>query len=305
MRPTHQDENPTIERYRSIIPDWERFMAASARPLPYVVRVNTLRISPELLIDRLRSRGIEGEPIPWEPTLIRLDRPPGRLIEHWLGLFYAQEAVQALPVLVLDPRPNETILDLCAAPGGKATHIAARMENTGCLVANEPSGRRQQGLLANINRLGVVNATITDYRGESFPTSARFDRVLVDAPCSAEGTLRKARSLQGGARKGAIHRLSRLQKRLVLRAYDLLRPGGILVYSTCTFAPEENEAVIAHLLSERDGRIAPISLPFSASPGLTEWLGERFGEEMAGCARIYPHEIDSGGGFIARIERPR
>jgi len=292
-----------LNRYRPIIPEWERFVEACARPLPYVIRVNTLRISPDQLLSRLRSQGIGAEALPWEPTMIRLDRPPGRLIEHWLGLFYVQEAAQALPVLVLDPKPGETILDMCAAPGGKATHIAARMENRGCLIANEPSGRRQQGLSANVNRLGVLNATITDYRGESFPTGARFDKILIDAPCSAEGTLRKTSSLGEGASESTIRRLARLQKRLILRAYDLLRPEGILVYSTCTFAPEENEAVVAHLLNERGGHILPISLPFPAAAGLTEWMGEGFGAEMAGCARIYPHQIDSGGGFIARVKR--
>lgn len=292
-----------IERYRPIILDWERFIAASLRPLPYVIRVNTLKTGPERLARRLRSQGIGAEQLPWEPTLIRLDRPPGRLIEHWLGLFYVQEAVQALPVLALDPRPGETILDMCAAPGGKTTQIAARMENRGSVVANEPSGRRQQGLLANVNRLGVLNATITDYRGESFPIRARFDRILIDAPCSAEGTLRKTPSRRERGSVPTIRRLARLQKRLIVRAYDILRPGGILVYSTCTFAPEENEAVVAHLLNERDCLIFPISPPFPAAPGLSEWDGELFGPEMEGCVRIYPHHIDSGGGFIARIER--
>lgn len=293
-----------IERYRPIIPEWDLFVAASSRPLPHVIRVNTLRIAPERLLHRLLSQGIGVERIPWEPTLFRLDRLPGRLIEHWLGLFYVQEATQALPVIALDPKPGETVLDMCAAPGGKATHIAARMENRGCLVANEPSGRRQQGLLANVNRLGIFNATITGYRGESFPSGPRFDRVLIDAPCSAEGTLRKSASLAGGASASAIRRLSSLQRRLIVRGYDLLRPGGILVYSTCTFAPEENEAVVAHLLNERDGRIVPIEPPFPAAGGLTEWDGDRFAPEMSGCVRIYPHHIDSGGGFVARIERP-
>jgi len=163
---------------------------------------------------------------------------------------------------------------------------------------------RQQGLLANVNRLGIFNATITGYRGESFPSGPRFDRVLIDAPCSAEGTLRKSASLAGGASASAIRRLSSLQRRLIVRGYDLLRPGGILVYSTCTFAPEENEAVVAHLLNERDGRIVPIEPPFPAAGGLTEWDGDRFAPEMSGCVRIYPHHIDSGGGFVARIERP-
>jgi len=293
-----------LPRYRSIVPDWDRFVEVCRRPLPTTVRVNTLRIAPAELQQRLLRQGIIASRVPWEETLIGVDRPVGNTIEHWLGLLYVQEAVQLLPVIALAPQPGNTVLDLCAAPGGKATQIAARMHGAGPLVANEPSGRRQQALLANVNRLSVLNATITAYRGESFPLRARFDRVLVDAPCSAEGTLRKEPSLRGGAPKGTIARLARLQKRLIVRAYDLLRPGGVLVYSTCTFAAEENESVVAHLLDVRDALLTPLSLPFNASPGLAEWGGETYPREVRGCTRVYPHHIDSGGAFLARFERP-
>jgi NOL1/NOP2/sun family putative RNA methylase len=211
--------------------------------------------------------------------------------------------VQALPVLALDPRPGERVLDLCAAPGGKTTFIAAKMQNRGTLVANEPSGRRQMSLLANINRLGVLNTLITAYRGESFPVRATFDRILVDAPCSAEGTLRKESLLQNGAPMHIITRLAQLQKRLLIRAFDLLAPNGILVYSTCTFAPEENECVVAHLLRERPARLIPCDLPVTVCSGLPGWLDELFPTEIQQCARVYPHHFDSGGGFVARITR--
>jgi NOL1/NOP2/sun family putative RNA methylase len=298
------DLGDLLPRYRGIVPDWEQFAEACHRPLPATVRANTLRIGPEELRERLLLKGIPASRVPWERTLLRVDRPVGNTIEHWLGLLYIQEAVQLLPALALDPKPGDAVLDLCAAPGGKATQIAARMHGEGPLVANEPSGRRQQALLANVNRLGVLNATITAYRGESFPLRTRFDKILVDAPCSAEGTLRKEPSLRGGASKAAIARLAKLQKRLIARAYDLLRPGGVLVYSTCTFAPEENESVASHLLDARDALLTPLSLPFDASPGLTEWDGKTFPSEVRGCARVYPHQIDSGGGFLARFERP-
>ncbi len=292
-----------LPRYRSIVPEWDRFVDACRRPLPTVARANTLRISPEALRERLLEQGISTTQLPWEPTLLEVDRPVGNTIEHWLGLLYVQEAVQTLPVIALDPRPGEAVLDLCAAPGGKSTHIAARMAGDGPLVLNEPSGRRQQGLLANVNRLGLLNATITAYRGEDFPLRARFDRILVDAPCSAEGTLRKEPSLRTGASERTIARLARLQKRMIVRAYDLLRPGGVLVYSTCTLAPEENESVVAHLLQARPARLTPLSLPGEIAPGLTAWEGETYPAEVGGCARVYPHRFDSGGGFVARFER--
>jgi len=290
-------------RYRPIIDDWDAFLATTQTPLPYVVRANTLKIEPSALQQRFEAAGIAATPHVWNEELFEMANPPGRRIEHWLGLYYAQEAVQTLPVLALDPQPGETTLDLCAAPGGKATYIAARMRNRGTLVANEPSGRRQMSLLANINRLGVLNTMITAYQGENFPMQTKFDRVLVDAPCSAEGTLRKESSLKSGASKGTIARLARLQKRLIVRAFDLLAPGGLLVYSTCTFAPEENEAVVAHLLRNRSAQILPYDIPIETSPGLTGWLDETFPAEIQHCVRVYPHHLNSGGGFLARITR--
>lgn len=296
-------ESDSQPRYRPIIDDWDSFLATVQAPLPHVVRANKIKIDSADLHRRFTDSGIDTAPYAWNEDLFEMRQPPGRLIEHWLGLYYAQEAVQTLPVLALDPQPGETILDLCAAPGGKATYIAARMQNRGTLVANEPSGRRQMSLLANINRLGVLNTMITAYQGENFPMDTKFDRVLVDAPCSAEGTLRKQASLTNGASKGTITRLARLQKRLIVRAFDLLGPEGLLVYSTCTFAPEENEAVVGHLLQERAARILPFDIPIEASPGLTGWLDEAFPAEMKHCVRVYPHHLNSGGGFLARIAR--
>jgi len=296
-------ERSNLQRYRSIIGEWDTFLAIAQSPLPHVVRANTLKIAPSALQQRLLASGIGVASYDWTEELFEIAEPPGRRIEHWLGLYYAQEAVQTLPVLALDPQPGETVLDLCAAPGGKATFIAARMQNRGTLVANEPSGRRQMSLLANINRLGVLNTMVTAYQGENFPMGTKFDRVLVDAPCSAEGTLRKEPSLQNGASMGTISRLARLQKRLIVRAFDLLAPAGLLVYSTCTFAPEENEAVLAHLLRERAANILPAELPVETCVGLTGWADEPFPEEIQRCVRVYPHHLNSGGGFLARIAR--
>lgn len=294
-----------LARYCKIIPDWEGFLASCRCPPPTTIRTNTLRITAGDLYERLTRKGLQLEAVPWAPGVFTVaEERVGRRLEHWLGLFYIQEAVQVLPALVLDPQPGERVLDLCAAPGGKCTQIAALMQNKGLVVANEPNGRRQQALLANLNRLGVLNAAVTEYRGESFPAGASFDRVLIDAPCSAEGTLRKEKALCNGASPRAINRMAAIQRRLIRRGYDLLRPGGTLVYSTCTFAPEENEAVAAVLLADTDACLEPVTLPFPASPGIKMWQGLTSPEEIAGCVRIYPHQIDSGGGFIARFRKP-
>ncbi len=292
-----------LDRYRPMIAEWDEFEAACARPLPTDARINSLRTTPEALRDRFAARGVTIEPSKWDPCAVRASQPIGRTLEHWLGLFYLQERVQSAPVLALDPQPGERVLDLCAAPGGKTVDIAIRMRNTGCVVANEPNGRRQQALLTNINRIGTWNVTVTEYRGQDFPASAGFDRALVDAPCSAEGTLRKQSTLRDGATAAAIARLARLQELLIVRAFDRLRLGGVLVYSTCTFAPEENEAIVSHLLRVREARVLPFEPPFPHAHGLSEWDDVTYEAGTDRCVRIYPHHLDSGGGFVARIER--
>ena len=298
------DPSAPVPRYRHIIPDWDAFADACERPLPSVCRVNTLRCTPRQLVRRLADQGIVAHLLPWDDSLVRTNVSIGPTLEHWLGLAYVQEATQALPVLALDPQPGDAVLDLCAAPGGKTTHIAARMRNRGTLIANEPNGRRHPSLLANINRLGVLVAAVTSYRGDSFPKSGPYDRILVDAPCSAEGTLRKEPSLRRGATQSSIDRLAALQKRLITHAYRLLRPGGTLVYSTCTFAPEENEAVVAYLLDGSDAEVVPFASPTAFSPGLADWGSTEFPVSIHGTVRTYPHQIDSGGGYVARITRP-
>jgi NOL1/NOP2/sun family putative RNA methylase len=295
----------SLSRYKGIISDFKAFSLACAQPLPLVIRVNTLRTCPEEVYQRLTCKGFVLSQIEWADDLFLVHRGAvSKTIEHWLGMFYIQEAIQTIPVRVLDPHPGEQILDMSAAPGGKCVQIASYMDNKGPLIANEPVGRRQSSLMANINRMGVLNATVTSYRGESFPMKVSFDRILLDAPCSAEGTIRKEPALRHGATEATILRLSRLQRRLILRSYDLLKPGGVLVYSTCTFAPEENEEVVSYLLSERDALVDEISLPFNAHIGIDAWNGRRFAPKVKRCVRIYPHDVDSGGGFIARIRRP-
>ncbi len=299
------NKGSTILRYQEIIGDWEAFSLACARPLPVTIRVNTLRASAEEVYRRLTDKGFMLSRIKWADDLFLVHQGTvSKTIEHWLGMFYIQEAVQTIPVRILDPQPGNQILDMAAAPGGKCTQIASYMHNHGALIANEPVGKRQPSLMANINRMGVLNATVTSYRGESFPMHIGFDRILLDAPCSAEGTIRKEPALRHGATAATVLRLSRLQKRLIQRSYDLLKPGGVLVYSTCTFAPEENEAVVSYLLSKRKVLVDQVSLPFDAHTGINGWNGQKFASEVQRCVRIYPNDVDSGGAFIARLRKP-
>jgi len=294
-----------MDRYKGIIPAWERFWETLHRPLSPVIRTNTLRISPLELQKRLEAKGFRLEPLPWDEAAFKVEGeiPIGNTVEHWLGYYYVQEATQAFPVRALAPRPGERVLDLCAAPGGKSIQIAQLMKNKGLLVANDPAPKRLRALLANLYRLGVLCAVVTGLRGEEFPKGIHFDRVLVDAPCSAEGTARRHPRLRRGAPLGIIRRMAGLQKRLLSHALKLVRPGGIVVYSTCTIAPEENEAVVRSVLDQGLAELLPWEPPVPYSPGLTSFSGEEYGPELKKAVRFYPHHFDSEGGFVAVLRR--
>lgn len=296
-----------MERYREIIPDWESFWEALERPLPVVIRTNTLRIEPQTLKRRLEAKGFDLQPLSWDETcfLVRGEIPVGNTLEHWLGYYYVQEASQLLPVKALGPNPGERILDLCASPGGKTTQCAQYMEDQGVLIANDNSAKRIQALLANVYRLGIKCVVVTEAPGENFPGPGNFDRVLVDAPCSGEGVARKFPHLRCGASLGTVSRLSALQKRLLVRALELVRPGGAVVYSTCTLAPEENEEVVKHVLDQGLAELVPWEPPVPHERGLSRFGEKVYGSELQGAVRIYPHHFDSEGGFIAVLRRPR
>lgn len=293
-------------RYRAIIPDFDSFRSALLAPPPVHLRVNPRRTTAEALGARLAAIGarLEETPVPGAFRADGLARP-GLSTEFLLGHYYVQGLTSMLPALVLAPEPGEKILDLCAAPGSKTTQIADMIGDCGLLVANDVKIPRLRALQSNIERLGVTCAAVTSYRGESFPRRILFDRVLVDAPCSGEGTWREfppPRSRQWDPSQS--ERLAPVQRRLLSRAAELVRPGGLLVYSTCTYAPEENEAVVDSFLSERSEFVAePAALPVPHTPGLAGWQGRAFRPGVAAAARVYPHLVDSWGFFIARLRR--
>lgn len=295
-----------MERYRDIIPNFEAFLEALERPQPVTVRVNRLKATPDQVAEALRRRGFDVKPLGWNEWLLQVEGEGSvaKTVEHWLGWFYVQEASAATAVIALDPQPGERILDLCASPGGKTTQMAELMRNTGLIVANDIAPKRLRALLANLSRMGVVNTIVTQWDGRNYPDlGIAFDKALVDVPCSAEGRVRENPELQKGTDPNFVLSISGTQKGLLRRALELVRPGGIVVYATCTFAPEENEAVVAYALQRVPSELLPINLPIPHTPGLTEWQGRKFGEEMRKCVRIYPHHLDSGGMFLAKLRR--
>lgn len=316
-----------MERYRSIVPDWDAFTAALGRPQPVVLRTSTWRVAPATLAAHLEGLGFRLRPLDWAPAFFQVEEGPfpvAKTVAHWLGLFYIQEAAAAVPALAMAARPGERILDLCAAPGGKTTLLAAQAGACGLVVANEPDGSRVRALQANLARLGVLNVVVTRYDGRDFPGHWLFHRVLADVPCSAEGNARRSSRVRAGVTPRQARRLAKLQGQILARAAELVAPGGTLVYATCTFAPEENEAVVDGLLrshadsgqpadsgkpahGEQGGspfRLQPLEVPLPAyAPGLTAWEGRSFHPHLALTARLYPHHLDSGGMYIARMVR--
>ena len=295
-----------LDRYRDIIPDWERFQETILRRDPPTLRVRTGRISPTVLKDRLQAQGFVLSEVEGLPDFLRVNEGPHAVadtLENWLGLFYIQQASTGVAAPLLAPRPGERVLDLCAAPGGKTTHAADLMQDRGCIVAVDRNEDRIRALLGNMYRTVHPNVLVVAGDGRLLPDGALFDRVLVDAPCSAEGTLRRKRGKPSTQSAKFRRQGPRRQESLLRRAIALTRPGGTILYSTCTFAPEENEAVVDRVLEDSPVTLDPITLDAPHAPGLTSFDGRTYDSSLEGACRIYPHHFDSGGLFLARLKR--
>ncbi len=246
-----------------------------------------------------------------EPILINLEPGElGRALEHLLGYYYIQELSSMLPVIALQPRADENILDLCSSPGSKTTQIASRMKNTGTIIANEVSLGRIKILASNLERCGVANTIITKKEGIALcrrlkKEEFQFDKILVDAPCSGEGTLRGSPKTYLMWNIKTVKNLSKLQKNLVASALEILKPNGKLVYSTCTHAPEENEEVIDFILNEFKDKvkIEKILIPIKTRKGIKIWKDKEYLEDVKFSCRIYPQDNDTEGFFIAKFRK--
>lgn len=281
------------------------FVAACQRPLRKSIRVNTLKITVEEFLERAKSKGWQLEAVPWceEGFWIEADEsevPLGNTAEHMSGLFYIQEASSMMPVSALFKQSEEfeSVLDMAAAPGSKTTQIAACMDNNGVLVANEFSASRVKVLHANIERCGVRNAALSNFDGRVFGgwLPEQFDAVLIDAPCSGEGTVRKDADAMKNWTKESVISISDTQKDLIESAFHALKPGGVMVYSTCTLSIEENQQVCHHLKEVFDKEVSFESLSDffpDADKALTE----------EGFLHIFPQVYDCEGFFVARIRK--
>ncbi len=269
------------------------------------LRVNTAKIALE---EFERISPFPLEKIPWIPNgyFYEEQDAPARHPFYAAGLYYLQEPSAMTPASRLPVFPGDAVLDLCAAPGGKATELAARLAGEGWIVANDINPSRARALLRNLELFGIDNAFVTREPprtlARKFPE--RFDKVMVDAPCSGEGMFRKnPAAIEAWMEKGPDY-FSGLQKEIVLCGADMLRPGGLMMYSTCTFSPKENERIITHLLKERpDMALVPMEDYEGFSEGLISFDGETFPESCRLCRRIWPHKMDGEGHFMALLEK--
>ncbi len=285
-----------LERMAAALGDeFAQFAAIYAAPPVHGLRVNTLKLTPP---EFQAIAPFDLTPIPWSPAgfLIADESRPGKHPYHAAGLYYLQDPHAQAAAEILAPQPGERVLDLAAAPGGKTTHLASRMQGEGLLVANEIKTKRIGHLISNLERWGVRNAAITNETPERLAEffGPFFDRVLVDAPCSGEGMFRKDRAAREDWSEEMIAGCALRQAAILHYAARLVRPGGWLCYSTCTFAPEEDETVVANFLAEhRDFELAQTEgrhLPqaFAGSPAML---------------RLWPHHSPGEGHFIALLRR--
>jgi NOL1/NOP2/sun family putative RNA methylase len=280
-------------------------------PRQQSIRINTLKVGIEETVGRLKELGWSGTPYMWAEGCYTAINGLQTVKDSGLvqdGTVYIQNAASWLPVLALDIQPTDTVLDICAAPGGKTSHIAAVGGNKVYITANDNSHPRLAKLRSNLKRLGVANVTYTLYDAIHLSHKLygrQYDKILLDAPCSGEGmmTLQNDKDFETWS-VAHIKRLQQLQKRILVQAWQLLKPGGTLVYSTCTMAPEENEAVIDYLLrhnEDADVRLFKTNLKNKVAP-VMEWNGKKFDPRLKFVTRLIPDpEVEAF--FVCKLSK--
>ncbi|KAJ8687342.1 hypothetical protein QAD02_023136 [Eretmocerus hayati] len=311
---TYYSYNPFLmEKLMQMFPFTEllEYLEASEVQRPMTIRTNTLKTRRRDLAQALINRGVNLDPVgKWTNVglvVYSSQVPMGATPEYLAGHYILQGASSLLPVMALDPKDNERILDMCAAPGGKASHIAALMRNTGILFANDAHKERIKAVIGNFHRLGITNSVICTYDGRKLPSILKgFDRVLLDAPCTGSGVVAKDPSVKTSKDETDVQRCFTMQRELLLAAIDCVNArsesGGIIVYSTCSVLPEENECIVDYALKKRDVKVIPTGLEFGAD-GFTNYRQHRFHPSLKLTKRFYPHVHNMEGFYVAKLKK--
>ncbi len=284
--------------------EYDEYLASFEQEAYQGLRVNTAKISVE---DFLTMSPYALKPVPWCPNGFYYDKKekPAKHPFYFAGLYYIQEPSAMTTASLLPVEEGDVVLDLCAAPGGKSTELAAKLNGTGLLVTNDISNSRAKALLKNIEVFGVGNSLVTseppNELAKRFP--AFFDKILIDAPCSGEGMFRKQNNMVKAWEQNGVDLFVGLQRSILKEAVTMLKPGGTLIYSTCTFSKEENEQSIEYLLS-LDPALHLVELPLfeGFDKGHPEW-GLTGNEELTKCRRLWPHRIKGEGHFVAMVKK--
>lgn len=294
-----------LEKMKALLDDneFEEFIKSYEVPRFYGLRVNTLRIS---IDEFLKISPFKLEPIPWtrDGFYYNEGENPGRHPYYHAGLYYIQEPSAMLPGFVMDAQPGEFVLDLCAAPGGKTVQMAAGMQGKGLLVANDISSDRVKALVKNIELCGISNAIVTNETPDKLASrfGNLFDRILVDAPCSGEGMFRKDEDAAKSWGKYKCGLCCKMQSEILEKVDEMLKPGGFLVYSTCTFSPEENEQMISYFLDKfKDYDLVDIPKFSGIDSGRPEWSDGN--KELLKTVRLWPHKVNGEGHFTALLRK--
>lgn len=272
------------------------FFEANETPRPVTIRANTLRTRRRDLAQALINRGVSLEPVGnWTKVGLQVFEssvPLGATPEYLAGHYMLQAASSLLPCIALAPKPNEKVLDMASAPGGKSAYLSAIMQNTGTVWANDSNRSRIKSLNSNLHRLGCKNVIVTNYDGRQFPkVMGGFDRVLLDSPCSGTGVISKDQSVKTNKSQRDLQLLTHLQKQLLLCAIDSINTksaqGGYVVYSTCSVLVDEDEAVVQYALNKRENvSLVPTGIEFGRD-GFKKHRGKNFDDKMNWCRRVY------------------
>lgn len=288
-----------VGRFLQYVPDVEQFLEKMEKKPTQYIRVNTIKTDAPNLARRLAAKGF-GLGATALPEVFAVEKAPmsaGATTEYMLGHYYLQDLSSCMAVEALDAQKGHRVLDMAAAPGGKTTLIAQKMGNTGCIIALEPNEKRARSTGFNLARLGVFNTCVCKMDGLDAASLGKFDRVLLDAPCSCEGVIAKDPTRKTSHEPEDVDYCSARQERMLEVAVKAARPGGIVVYSTCSFAPEENEAVVESVAEKTGATVEPFG---HGAPGLDSFGDKKF-KTGRSTRRFYPHLHDTTGFFVARL----